>query len=262
MTMPKPINLPLSAVLLLASFSGSAPLAAAVPVTLTGNSADFEAQLQSFSSGGLPSTSAVRGSADSLRVLADPFIPGVGLDEGRPVFQFDLAALAPLAAANPTVSNASLRLTLLDVSAAPEFGVEAWGRDSNLAAPITAGDPTAGNEFGASAYAAIGGGFVPTSITGAQEVSLELTNYLNDRYQEYRQGGDNWVVLRLQPDGALDVADAPDTSYGFASADHSNAAFHPEMDLTLVPEPTHAGIFVATLAGVLVLVRRRAVRNI
>ncbi len=230
-----------------------------IDIKIAGDTADFEAQRES-SIGGSPVTEATRGEADSLRVFGDEFITDFAVDEGRPVFQFNLADIGAAAADNPIVQNATLRLTLLSVSPEPEFGVEAWGRGENLDAPVLFTDSGAGAHYGSAAYARVhdaGFTWVPATAAEPTPVSLDVTTFLNARYSEFLDTGDPWVFFRLQADKSIALGDGADTTFAFASADHPDPDIRPELELTLIPEPRLIALAAGVLALTLVLRRRR-----
>lgn len=229
-----------------------------IDIKIVGDAADFEAQRQSLV--GSSTTLAEAGEADSLRVFGDEFIPNVALDEGRPVFQFNLADIGAAAADNPLVQSAALRLTLLSVSPDPEFGVEAWGRGENLDAPVFYTDGGASAHYGSAAYARVhdaGFTWVPETAAEPTEVSLDVTTFLNARYSEFLDTGSAWVFFRLQADQSIALGDGAETTFAFASADHPDPDLRPELELTLIPEPRLIGLAAGFLALTLVLRRRR-----
>lgn len=239
---------------LLALMPGMAT-ASSVLAEISGSPDDYESERQSYTDGTSPSTSSGAGTAESLSVSSVMLVPNFVMDESRPVFQFDLSTLAGVDPATNIVQSATLRLSLLSASAAPEFALEAWGRNGNLPGPIPAGAGNAGAQFASNTYsradqAGLGGLAAPASL------EIDVTNFMQARYDEYLGGGDSWVLFRLQPDAAPSIAVNPNTSYEFASANHSIVDLRPGLDLALVPEPAVA---VLALAGVGFFAARRRV---
>ena len=230
-------------------------------ITLTGNPADYEAELQTLE-GSSPSTAARRGDAEGLRVLADPFIPGFGVNEGRAIFQFNLHDLGTAGSENTVVDSALLRFTLLSATPDIAFGVEVWGRQSNNSAVISVDNPesNAGGQFGGAGYDRLG----PTGlqagageITTPVELSLDITAFMNDRFQSFHADDDGWIIIRLQADTLITPTSLLAGAYTFASADHPDAAFQPELDLALIPEPTTVAAALGLGALMLVFLRRQ-----
>lgn len=237
-------------------FSGMLP--ANVLLNIGGSVGDFETRRQSVE-GSLPSTSSGAGEAESIGVVAESFIPDVAMDEARPVFQFNLSDMGAVDPANNVVGEAILRLSLVSVSGTPEFGIEAWGRDDNLSAPILDGDANAGGQFASSAYSRADQAGLDLNFSGIAtptELEIDVSGFMRERYDAFLGGGDGWVLFRLQPDSSPSVADNPDTSYLFASADNADSGLNPEMELTLVPEPVSTTVIFGGLSSLLVLVRR------
>lgn len=220
--------------------------ASIVLAEISGSPEDYESQRQSFIDGTAPSTSSGAGTAESLSVSSVMLIPNFAMDESRPIFQFNLSALSGVDPETNIVQSATLRLSLLSVSAGPEFALEAWGRDENLPGPILAGDGNAGAQFASNAYSRADLAGLGGPLAADTTLEIDVTSFMQARYDEYLGGGDAWVLFRLQPDAVPSITENPSTSYDFASANHSIVELRPGLDLTLVPEP---GVAVLSLAG-------------
>ncbi len=231
-------------------------------ITLSGSLADYEVELQTID--GSASTRVQNGSADRLEVFADPFIPGFAVNEGRTLFQFNLNDLGTAASDATTIENAVLRFTLLSVSAQPDFGIEVWGRNTNAATAILTTDNNAGGQFGGAGYHRIspqGMALAPTDIAGPVELSVDITDFMDERFQALRNDDDGWVMIRLQADTPITIASGLSGTYAFASADHSNPAYRPELDLVLIPEPATAALLLGLVTLALVYTRARRART-
>ena len=225
---------------------GGVPAAGAL--ILPGDPADYEAQRQQFEASG--TVTAVRGDHESLQLFSRDF-GGFAMEEGRPIYQFDLSAL------DQPLASAVFSVELLSVDTNVDYAVEIWGSQSNLAGPLTAGESGSGGQFAASGYEPVRepGVFLADQGTALGRVFLDITGYLNDRYAEWANGGDSWAYLRLQSADTFALGSGVDATFTFASADHPNLAFQPSIETVAIPEPAHAALLTA-LAGAWLLWHR------
>ena len=239
-----PLTLPL--VLCAAGFSSQIS-AQVVSTTLDGSADDYEAN-RTQSEGGLPNLSAGRENEETLRLFADdPSGNGDVMQEGRPIFQFDLSGLPATQFDEPIIESATLTLTLTDFTDSPEFGLELWGRETLLSA---AAQESPG-EFDSSDYqfaGARGVNFFSDPVTDPLSISFDVTAHLASLYLAYQQTGDPWALFRLQPDEIPDIGSSPATFYDFASAENSDSDLHPNLEVAIIPEPAGAAGLVGVLA--------------
>lgn len=218
-------------------------------IEVGGDPADYEAQRQDVS--GSPATvSADRGTAEELRVMAND-TGGFLFEESRPVIQFDLSIL------DGPAQSVVLHMELVSADSNMPFGVEAWGTESNRAGPLAADDPGAPGQFAASGYQHAHGstGTLVDEGTSPGSVFQDITSYLNDRIDEYQNGGDSWVYLRLQPDANFSAGSGVEAEFSFASADHPDAELRPYLEVVPIPEPRHATFLLLVLMAVFLRLR-------
>ncbi len=227
--------------------------ASSVLVQIGGSPEDYESRLQTFTDGTPPVTRTGAGADETLSVSSVMLFPGFAMQESRPIFQFDLSSLAGTDPAADILQSATLRLSLLSVSDSPQFTLEAWGRNENLPGPVSQDASNAGAQFASSAYArADAGGLDGIVETGVLEI--DVTDFMRSRHEDWLGGGGDWVLFRLQPDDPPSIADEPDTSFVFASADHGMIDRRPVLSVSLIPEP---GVALLAFAGLGMWAARR-----
>jgi hypothetical protein len=216
-------------------------------LVLSGDPADYQTEFEQVQ-GSLGTVSSSGGSSETLQVFSQD-TGGFLLEAGRPIFQFDLSSLSqPLA-------SAVLKLRLLSAAANTDYAIEVWGAGNKFAEPLIAGTGGAAGQYAASGYLQAAPAPFLDQETAEGEVSADITDFLNARYDELAAGGDSWVFLRLQPSQDFIPGSGVNASFTFASADHIDEAFHPRIEVTPIPEPAHA-VLLAGLAA-LFLIRRR-----
>ncbi len=231
-----------------------AAASAASATVIVGDPADYESRRQQIE-GGFPTVSTGAGDAEEVRVFAEA-VDGFLLNEGRPIFQFDLAELAEPPAA------ATFSVELLSSESNLPFAIELWGTDFTAEGPMSEGDPGAAGQFASSNYepARMGGGLLLDDGSEPGTVQADITDYLTARYDDYLLGGDSWVFLRLQPESSWSADDGIEADFAFASADHATEALRPRIETVPIPEPATTGWVIAAAAGALLTVRGRGFR--
>lgn len=225
------------------------PVATTAAVTVFGDPADYEAQREAVV--GTPATfSTDRESAEELRLFAND--EGFMLQEGRPIFQFDLSSVTESAA------EANFSAMLLSGQSNTAFDIQIWGTSSNRSGPISSEDSGAGSQFLDADYElAHDAGDHPVDEQSTGLVTQDITDYWNARYDDFQDGGNSWIYLRLQPSNDFSIGSGVDGEFSFASADHAVEGNRPKIDYTAIPEPRHAAWLLLVGAGAMVPAGRR-----
>jgi hypothetical protein len=175
--------------------------------------------------------------------------PGSGGDNSRgqaAVFIFPLPTV-PSAA---SITSAKLRLTYLGIDGAmPDFNADLFGIDSRDAAV-----PQASDYFSGPAASGSGELLADNFLTTATPVmklihqSSALDAFVRDQYQLDGAPLHAFIAFRVNADVPIPTNSPPLRGYLLATADNLDARLWPELELTVVPEPSTAALSIAAAA--------------
>lgn len=222
-------------------------------LVIYGDPADYQTQHdQALDS--LGHVSAYGGSSETLRVFTEE-TDGFFMESGRPIYQFDLSVL------DQPLASAIFAVEMLSIDTNMDYAIEVWGTDANRSGPLMVGDDGAAGQYASSAYQQAAPGALADQNSSVGAKFLDITGYLNARYEDYAAGGDAWVYLRLQPSYGFSFGSGVNASFSYASADHVNEAYRPRIETTPIPEPAFAALLAGLAAGIFLYRRLRGVRQ-